>query len=64
MQDTITTENNDQEESGPTIAPIGDEELNFRLREYIKTYNETLKRHAIKLNSEIQSFHQKPSYLN
>ena len=55
MQDANASDRANQTQNTPTIAPIGDEELNFRLREYIKTYNETLKRHSVKLNKESET---------
>lgn len=47
----ISLSNND-DQSTNNIEMIADEELNFRLRDYVKSYHETIKRNSLKLERE------------
>ncbi len=47
----ITHASNDDQPTD-NIEMIADEELNFRLRDYVKSYHETIRKNSLKLERE------------
>lgn len=47
-----TTLSSKDDQPTNNIDMIADEELNFRLREYVKSYHETIRKNSLKLERE------------